>query len=151
VEADVTERPSLPRNILAGVRGAGISGEALRVAVRHQSYQVGAAAMGASPEESARVLGEVITELSQTGAPGDAYEIARHRIAGGGDAFRPPKGLRDFARDLLAAGGYSLHPEHVDRHAWQLQRRMAAYAPVRVRWYRSAWRWLRKTLRRFTP
>lgn len=143
----MSDRPNLSRNILAGVMGAGISGEALRVAARHQSYQAAALAMGVSPEESARVLGEVVTELSQTGAPGDAHAIAQHRLAEG-EAFRPPKELRDAARDFLAAGGYSLHPEHVDAHAWQLQR---AYAPPRVRWYRRAWRWLRKTLRRFTP
>lgn len=146
----MTDRPSLSRNILAGVLGAGISGEALRVAVRHQSYQVAALAMGVSPEESARVLGEVVTELSQTGAIGDPYAIARRRIAEG-EAFRPPKELRTAARDLLNAHGYSLHPEHVDAQAWQLQRTIAAYAPARVRWYRRAWRWLRKTLRRFTP
>lgn len=143
----MTDRPSLNRNILAGVLGASISGEALRVAVHHQTYQVQASAMGASPEEAERVLGEVITELSQTGAPGDPYAIAQRRIAEG-QAFRPPEELRDAARQILAAGGYSLHPEHVDSHAWQLQRVIADYTPPRVRWYRRAWRWLRNTLRR---
>jgi hypothetical protein len=143
----MTDRPSLSRNILAGGLGAGINGEALRVAVRHQSYQVEASAMGVSPEDASRVLGEVVTEMSQTGALGDAHAIARRRIAEG-EAFRPPKELRDAARQMLAATGYSLHPEHVDAQAWQLQRVMADYAPVRVRWYRRAWHWLRKTLRR---
>jgi hypothetical protein len=143
----VTDRPSLSRNVLAGVLGAGISGEALRVAVRHQGYQVSASAMGVSPEDAARVLGEVITELSQTGASGDPFAIAQHRIAEG-EAFRPPKELRDAARELLGAHGYSTHPEDVDMEAWRLQHVIADFAPVRVRWYRRAWRWLRKTLRR---
>lgn len=143
----MTDRPGLSHNILAGVLGAGINGEALRVAARNQTYQVQASAMGASPEDAARVLGEVITELSQTGAPGDPWDIARHRIAQG-EAFRPPEELRDAARQILAAGGYSLHPERVDYHAWRLQRVIAGYAPPRVRWYRRAWRWLRNTLRR---
>jgi hypothetical protein len=144
-----SDRLSLNRSLFVGVFGAGISREALRVAVRQQSYQVAAAAMDVSPEESARVLGEVVTELSQTGASGDAFAIAQRRLAEG-EAFRPPKELRDAARQMLAAGGCSLHPEHVDAHAWQLQHLMDAYAPVRVRWWRRAWRWLRKTLRRFT-
>lgn len=144
----MSEQPSLKRSIGAGILGVGISGEALRMAVSHNSYQVAASAMGASPEESARVLGEVIAELSQTGASGDPFTIARHRIAEG-EAFRPSEELREAARQVLAAGGYSLHPEHVDAHAWQLQRH--GYIPVRVRWYRRAWRWLRKALRGFAP
>lgn len=143
----MTDRPGLNRNVLAGVLGAGISGEALRIAVRNQSYQAAASAMGISPEGSARVLGEVITELSQTGADGDPFAIAQHRLAEG-ENFRPPKELRDAARDLLAAHGTSLHPEDVDAQAWRLQYVIAAYAPLRVRWYRRAWRWLRNTLRR---
>jgi hypothetical protein len=143
----VTEHPSLSSNLLAGVLGAGISSEALRVAVRQQSYQVAAAAMGATPEEASRVLGEAITELSQTAAPGDPFAIAQHRLAEG-EAFRPPKEWRDAAREFLSAHGYSTHPEVVDAQAWRLQRAMADYAPVRVRWYRRVWRWLRKNLRR---
>lgn len=143
----MNERPSPGRNALFG---AFISDQALRVAVRQQSYQTEASAMGASPEEAAHVLGEVVTELSETGATGDAFDIARHRLAEG-EAFRPPKELRDVARDFLAAHGASLHPEVVDVQAWQLQRVVDAYAPARVRWYRRAWRWLRKTLRRLAP
>jgi len=135
----MTDRPNLNCRIL------GVSNEALRVAARQQSYQAAAAAMGVSPEESSRVLGEVVTELSQTGAPGDAFAIAQHRLAEG-EAFRPPKELRDAARDFLSAHGYSTHPEDVDAQAWRLQHVIDAYAPARVRWYRRVWHWLRKTL-----
>lgn len=142
----MNERPSLRRNIAAGILGAGINRGALHVAVRQQAYQASASAMGVGPEEAARALGEVVTELSQTGAPGDPFAIAQRRLAEGAN-FRPPEQLREAARQILAAGGYSLHPEHVDAYAGQLQRVVDTYAP-RLPWYKRWWRRLRKMLRR---
>lgn len=130
--------------LAASVTGPWLAG--LHQAVAAQSYEAQASAMGASPEETARVLREVVDELSQTGAPGDAFEIARHRLAEGGDAYRPPKELRDAARDFLAAHGYSTHPEYVDAQAWRIQRLSEAYAP-RAPWYRRWWRRVRSVLR----
>lgn len=124
----------------------GMFGSQLRAAAAAQTYQVQASAMGASPEKAARVLGEVITELSQTGAPGDPYDIAWHRLAAGED-FRPPEPLREAARQLLAAHGASLHPENVDAYSWKIQHLTTVYAP-RAPWYKRWWRRVRNALRR---
>lgn len=142
---DELRKASLGLQLLAVT---GMSVLQLQAAAAAQTYQVQASAMGASPEKAARVLGEVITELSQTGAPGDPYDIAWHRLAAGED-FRPPEPLREAARQLLAAHGASLHPENVDGYAWKLQHLTAPYAP-RAPWYKRWWRRARNILRRKT-
>jgi len=137
------------RNASLGRLAASITGPwlaSLQQAVAAQAYEVQAAAMGASPEKAERVLGEVITELSQTVATGDPYDIAWHRLATGED-FRPPEPLREAARQLLAAHGASLHPEDVDAYAWKLQHLTTVYAP-RAPWYKRWWRRVRNALRR---
>jgi len=118
----------------------------LQAAAAAQTYQVQASAMGATPEDAARVLDEVVTELRQTGAPGDPYDIAWHRLATG-ENFRPPKQLRDAARQFLSAHGYSTHPETVDAYAWKLQHLTTVY---RAPWYKRWWRRVRNALRRKT-
>lgn len=124
----------------------GMSGVRLREAVAASTYTVSARALGVDDEESRRVLREVVDELSATGSSGDAFAIARRRLAEGSN-FRPPEELREAARQMLAAGGYSLHPEHVDAHAWQLQRVVDACAP-HVPWYKRWWQRIRNILRR---
>ena len=104
----------------------------LREAARRQSYFVETRAMGVSDTEAARVLQEADDEISAllvAGAPmrdwdgnaPDVCRIARNRLAEGGDAYRPSAEWRDAARGVLAAGGYSLHPEFVDQKARELQ------------------------------
>lgn len=136
---------SAGRRLAALVATGGISSRQLQEAVAAQSYTVTARALGVDDEEAQRVLREVVDELVTAGGLGDRYAIAQRRLAEGSN-FRPPEELREAARQMLAAAGYSLHPEHVDAHAWQLKRVVAAYAPY-VPWYKRWWRRVRNILR----
>lgn len=135
-------------NIMAANLAASMFPWAPKRAADQERYFIDAYTIGASQEDAERLLAEVTAELAATGAPGDAYRVAYRRLL---DYMlgvpRPSEAFRDVARQALAVGGESLHPEYVD----SLARSLVSYCEpvaVRLRWYVRVWRWLRKTVRR---